>query len=457
MALLDFGRRKADPVALADPNPATPPEGEKAGHGSGNVTASYFGNVEAEIATYNRERLSYTTMRKMMRHPVIRACAALTELGLRFAPTDVNGPDPLVNEFVRAALEPIWGSIIHSCVYTGVMEGCAPHERVWRRTTARCVVKDDTGAEVEQDVDGWMLAKVKDIDPASLSSILVNGLEDFAGYKLTVPAITLPPERAWHFVSGGRFGNLWGESRLISAYDAWYAHRILQALWLRFMERRVVPPVHVEFPAGSDDDGNPNSDTAGAIARGFQSSDTAIWTPAGVEGQPKWAVSLIEDAQRAQVASSFTDGLARLEKQMMLSLLTPEKILSGEAGAYALSKTHKDVWLLGLEGTLSDIIAAVNTGLVPDIVRYTFGADAPVPKVEAAGLSDESKDFLGGLLVELVKTGQVSVDADAISERLNVPVLAGESATDSQMSMRREVAALASDLQRERLLSAVRR
>jgi hypothetical protein len=439
----------------------TPPEGDIAGHGSGSIASSYIGDLEANIGTYRPSGISFTVMRKMMLDPTIKACSALSELALRFAPWDVDGPDALHAEFIRAAIEPVWGSIIKGCARTGVYEGCAPFETVYQRTDTSVKTADDAGAVVENTVTGWTLSKVKDIDPASLVSIYVNGLEDFNGLGLTYPYLHLEAERCFHFSSGMRFGNYWGEGRLLSVYDAWYAHRILHSLFMRFMARRTTPAVHVEFPPGENSDGVANANTARAIAAGFQSDATSMWTQSSMDGEASWAVSLVEDAQRAQTAGAFLAGAKALEMRMMLGLLTPEKVLNGDGGSNALSDTHKDVWLLGVQGTFSEIIDAVNAQIVPRLIRYTFG-DVAIPRIVTPGMSDEDKLYLGSLFTELVKAGSVDVDGDSIAERIGVPTRTGESAQtegtpDSTMAENRDAAMrLADELQAARLSLAVR-
>jgi hypothetical protein len=431
----------------------TPPEGELAGHGSGQVASSYIGDLEARVGTYNPEKVTFTTMRKMQRDPTIKACMALSELALRFSPWDVDGPDPLHVEFVRAALEPVWGPIVRSCGRTGVNEGCAMHETVWAHTDTH-VVADSDGVSIDQSVPGWTLAKVKDINPESAMSILVDGMENFQGYGLTYPNITLAADRCFHFATNMRFGNCWGEGRLGAAYDPWYQHRILTALFMRYMARRTTPAVHVQYPAG-ESDGTANSDTAKAIAMGFQSDATSAWTQApDSPDAPKWAIDLIESTQTGNVINGFLAGLKAIEMRMMLAMLTPEKVLNGDGGSNALSESHKDVWIMGVQGTLQEIIDAVNDQLVPRLIRYTFG-DVAVPRVVSAGFSDESKAYLGSLFTELVKVGGVDVDGDSIAERLGVPTRSGESAQtkgDATLAEARVTAVrLADELQAARL------
>ena len=378
-----------------------------------------------------------------------------------FAPWDVDGPDEVVREYVRACMEPVWSGLIRSCVRTGVNEGCAPHELVWQRTeTTITTVDTETGDETDNTVAGWTLSKVKDIDPASLRSIWVNGLEEFDGYALTYPNTDLPRDKCFHFATGVRFGNYWGEGRLVAAYDPWYQYRILTALYMRFMARRTTPAVHVEFPAGESSDGTSNAETARAIATGFQSDATSAWTQSqeGADAA-KWAINLIESGTVSSVPSAFLAGRKDMERRMMIALLTPEKILNGDAGAFALAETHKDIWITGVEGTFAEIIEAVNKQIIPRIVRYTFG-DVPIPRIVPAGMSDSSRQYLGGLFTELVKSGKVTVDADAIAERVGVPTIVGESAQTEGEELKDDLRAvahrLAEDLQVARLSMAAR-
>lgn len=414
-------------LLLADKPASRPETREIAGHGGGLVSDAYFGNVSARVSTYNPDKVGFATYDKMLIDPTLKACLSLMRYSLKAVEWDVEGPDDDVTEFVRAVIAPMWGHIIDSCTY-GIAYGCAPNELVWQRGIVTIPAE-----EGPRDVDGWTLAKVKDIKPSSLRDILVDGLENFAGYTLSMPNGTvLEAEKCLHYAHDVAYGNVWGQARLRAAYDPWYARQILQALYLRFMERRVVPAVQVQYPPGLAADGvTPNAQIAQTIAQGFQSDATAIWTEAAVDGMESWSVSLIEDAARAQTAQAFLDGMRMLDLKMMTAMLTPEKVLIGEQGAYALSETHKDVWLLGVEGTLVEIAEAVNDQLVPRIVRYTFG-EAASPRLITAGLSDESRALLASMLEKLVTQAGTQVDVDGICERLGIPVLDGETASEDE-------------------------
>lgn len=448
-ALRFFGIRPDEPNA--------PSKDVAAGHGSGQVSAAYIGDVAARIGTYAPDKVRWTTKRKMEKDPHIKACSALNRLAIMAQQWDIDGPDAEVNEFVRAALEPVWAQLMRSCADTGVNEGCAPHKVGYVRRDVTVKLKDETGVETEKVLTGWVIGVLRDIDPASLQAIIVDGNEDLAGLRLTYPNTTLPVEQCFLYSEAMRFGNYWGEGRLVSAYDPWYAHAILQSLYLRFADRKSVPAVHVSYPSGEDSEGKKNSDTARLIAQGFQSDGTAFWTPSPESvDAAKWAIELIGNGtQNAGTASIFTAGLELFQKRMMLAMLTPEKVLEGSGGSLALASAHKDVWMLGVSGTFEQIIEAVNDQLVPRIVRYTFGADAPVPRIVAGGVSDENQAFLSGLFTELVKNGGVSVDADSIAERLGVPTTQGESAASGvEASTRVEALRLSEDLHGARLALA---
>lgn len=423
MGIRDWAIRQ---LAGEQPSPET---GEKAGHGSGLVSA-YFGDVMARIGTYAPDKVSFAKMRKMERDPTIQACLKLNELALRAVQWDCEGPDPMQAEYAKTALSGVWSSLVRSCAH-GVAEGCAPNEIVWER---RDLTVEGEGEEVV-GVTGWVPTKIKDIDPSSLLSVEVDGLGNFAGYKLTEPPSgELDAEKAFHFANDLRYGNFWGTPRLSAAYDPWYGRGILQALYLRYMEKRVVEAVHVSYPEGtSGDPPEANADIAGRLAKGFQSTDTAMWTPESANPEdPGWKISLIGDGtQRSAVAAAFLSGMAMFDRRMLYALLTPEKVLNGDAGAYALSETHKDIFFMCVEGSVADIAETVNDQLIPRIMRYTFG-DVPVPRLTTAGLTAEAKTLLGEVFKIAVQSGAASVDYDSLAERLGIPVNTGESASSGE-------------------------
>lgn len=434
--LITLADAPAAPVAL----PTTPPEGERAGHG--RTMTGTLGNVEDRIGTYNPERISQGTFAKMERHFTIRIGLALIYLPLLKVGRSYVGPDPVVNAFVKAVIDPVWGSLLKSCARTGVSRGCAPHELVFEHEDRISIV------DAENDLDtlmaGWTIAKVKDIDPASLQAITVDGLENFAGYKLGAPSgVELDAEKCFHFTNELAFGNWWGTSRLVGAYDPWYRHVLLWDQSMRYMERRGTPATHVSFPPGEDQDGRPNSQVAAAIAGGITTDDVAFWTPSVKQGDPGWDISYVKDDQRAQ---GFLEMLNAHAAWMLRSLLVPDEIVaSNEVGSQAKATVHADMFTDGEEGLLADICDAVNDQIIPRIVRYNFPPGTTPPRIVPAAMGDAEKLFASEVFKLAVTGGQAPLAMGKLADMVGIPVL-DEAAPVDPASPEANLAELTADI-----------
>lgn len=417
-------------VSLAEARPTAPPEGEKAGHG--RTMAGTLGDVEQRIGSYNPERIAQSTFAKMERHFTVRIGLALIYLPLLKVGWSLEGSDPKVNALVKAVLDPMWGSIVKSCARTGVSRGCAAHELVWEHRGGVRLVDPET--DLDASVPAWVLAKVKDIDPASLQSITIDGLENFAGYKLSVPSgLELDSEKCFHFTNELAFGNWWGTSRLVGAYDPWYRHVLLWDQAMRYMERRGTPAVHVSFPPGQDAEGNDNSTMAAAIAGGVTTDDVAFWTPSVKKDEAGWDIKYVKDDQRAQ---GFLEMLNAHAAWILRSLLIPDLMVSqdGATGSLALGRVHADMFADGEEGLLTDICEAVSDQIIPRIVRYNFGPNVEAPRIVPASMGDAEKLFAGEVFKLAVTAGQAPLAIAKLADMVGIPVLDEPAPADGEES-----------------------
>lgn len=409
------------------------PTGEVALRGANNVTD--FGNTAARIGTYNPERIGANTFVKMQRHFQVHAGLKLRYMPLMATKPTVEGPDPLVAEYVRVVLAGIWRTLMRSCGKTGSARGFAPHEIVWERREGVHIMLEPRGmdAGLDQLVDGWVISKLKDISPDNVQSVLVDGLEQFQGYKLLKPSgAELEAERAFHFGLDMEFGNMFGTSALIPSYEPWYRQQMLWDMFMRYMERRAIPPTLVEYPPGVDEtDQTPNWEKARALASGITTDDVAMWVPSSETGQPKWDVRFIEDAQRSQM---YLDALTAHNTWILRGLLVPDTYFTQtqDTGSLALSQTHAEAYMMMLDGLLGDIVEAVQNQLIPRIVRYTFGPDAAIPTLDVPRFSDDMRAYLGELVKVAMQAGNAGVSVVKIADLLGIPLEDDESAVPDQ-------------------------
>lgn len=414
--------RIADYLLSAATPTERPTPGELAGYGRESVTE--FGSTTARIGRFNPDTIGNSTYDAMERDGQVGAGLDLVALAATSAGWSVEGPDDVVSAYVAAALEPHYSRIMRNCAWTGYGRGCAPHEVVWERRDTTVELPDGG----ERVVSGWVPAKVKDLAPDGLTSILVDGYEEFAGYRVNTPSvIDVPAAKCFHYAHNMRYGNYWGEGKLRRAYEPWYRFQMLWDQSVRYMERMATPPVLVRFAPGTTD-GTTHAATAAAIGAALTTSDMYATVPDAEQGMPRWDVEFKTDDKRSDM---FIQMLNAHNAWKLRALLVPDTMFTQQAntGSLALSQTHFDVFLMAIEGLVAEVFAAINDQLVPRITAYTFGADVPAPHLVTPGLTDDTKAALYDLFAEAVRTSQASVDWDAIGDRLDIPTLAEDSAT----------------------------
>lgn len=96
--------------------------------------------------------------------------------------------------------------------------------------------------------------------------------------------IVLPAEQTWLYSYNKRFGNIYGESDLRSAYRSWWAKKFIINFWNVFLERMGAPMMMMKYPTGAGDE---LKNVLMGILKNL-SSKTEVLVPEGVQ------VSLVE-------------------------------------------------------------------------------------------------------------------------------------------------------------------
>jgi hypothetical protein len=426
-----MGARQTFRTWLYADAPAAPSTEDKAASSAASPVASQFGDTTARIGTYNLERIPESTFDKMCRHFQVRFGVAIRELLLTAPEWSVRGADPRIDAYVAAVLESVRVKLVRACVRTGAMRGAATFEPLYEHAVTSVEYPGENGEPVTEDVEGYRLRKLKTIARSNIRSILIDGVENLAGVEVNVPSgAKLLVERGECFVfshNADDAGSYWGAGDLISAYDPWYRQQVIWDQAVRYTERFATPPTVAYHPPGQASDGSENSEHARRVVDGFMGANATATLPLGSDGEGKlyktWDVEF-----KAVTTSASADFIAMLEyhdRAILRGVLVPDTVATQQqsTGSLALSNTHMDVLTLIEDGLLDEILDAVNAQLVPNIVRYTFGADAPVPRVESVGLTNERVAKLQAVFDKALEKGYVTnLDVDALADTLGVPV-----------------------------------
>jgi len=388
------------------------------------------------LGAFSPYAVSIETRKRMRLDPQIRLALAAIKAPIMGMSWRAESADPVVAGFVESALRPVWRSLVRSAL-KAVEFGFQVHEKVWR-------VADLTVESAEADGNpsartfprALTYGKLKDLDPASVV-ILADEQGDFAGFRQLATGVVVPAEKAFVVTFEKEWGNLYGTSRLDAAYEPWYWSRVMYAGCNRYFERKGDPPIKGRAPAEIrlDEDGNEvNSlDEANAVIQSLRSGGTAVFPDERDEhGNLRWDFEFLLDDKRADM---FLDYIQHLEVMKLRAMLVPERVLTQDAGtgSYSLAQEHTDTFLRSEELLIQELLDQVNRYLVPQLVFYNFGPQAPAVHLSTTGLSRANRELMKELILHLLEAERGAeggrraglagiIDTVKLLRELNLPV-----------------------------------
>ena len=140
-----------------------------------------------------------------------------------------------------------------------------------------------------------------------------------------------------------------------------------------------------------------------------------------------WEVDYLMDDQRGAM---FVEYIQHLETLKLRGLLVPEMVVERgvSAGTFGIARAHTDTFIDMLTLKLEEILFHINRYIVPDLVLYNFGPEAPPCTIDTLVKIGERKDLLQDLLIEIMKaesrTGAIDtgrlIDIMAILQQLGI-------------------------------------
>lgn len=385
----------------------------------------YYTELNGEVE--NPDDIAIRTYKLMRKDAQIQLGLKVLKAPVKAMKWWVESTDKDVAAFVEFALKRVWKSMM-SVILTALDFGCSVSEKVWE-------VKDIvvTRKEKGKDFVVWkgqavLLKKLKNPDIETVN-ILTDNNGDFNGFKQTYQhnPVTVPAEKSFVFTNEKEFGNLYGKSRLRYVYDYWYWSVLMYQFLNRYMERRGTPPTKARAPKGKQTLENGN--VVDNIVLGQQMGESltessTVCLPSTIDekGNYVWDVEYMSDDQRSDMFISYIEHLNTMK---LRGLFVPERaiIQDTDMGARAVAKTHLNVFLLGIEGFIEDIIDHINRYIIPQLIEYNFGKDAAPAYIKTRGMSMEVRNLLKQILITAMKQGAgVPIDMMKALEDLELPV-----------------------------------
>jgi hypothetical protein len=240
--------------------------------------------------------------------------------------------------------------------------------------------------------------------------------------------VNIPVDKSFVFTNEKRFGNLYGRSKLRSAYTYWFIDKYTYDFENQFYERYAVPILHGQAPSGvtqtGGDAGNPIvEDNLKLLLNKLQGlrSATCIVTPSdvGINKEQKWKIEVLESARRG---ADFVGRHNQLDAMKARAIFAPELVFStpSAGSSYALAREHATVFMGAEEALLFDIKTHIDKYILPQLVLYNFGTKAPRAEWTFESISVETKNLMRDLVLAMVSGELVRPDPDWITKALKI-------------------------------------
>lgn len=324
------------------------------------------------------KRQGWKTYNEMRHDDQVKAALAFKRILVRgrtweIAPADKSEKAKQVADFITWSMKRICLDNAFEEALTALEYGFALGEKVFERTTyqgkqvvtlQKIAFRDPQTIQLQADVHGnWYGARQQN-----------NGMFG-VGTSASKPWIDLGTDKLWLWSYNKRFGNLYGEPDLRSAYRAWWAKKFIINFWNVFLERMGAPMTKMSYPLGASEE---LKNTLKQIMRNL-ASKTEILVPAGVE------IDLIE-AQRSgnatynEALNFHNNGIAR--SILMVSLLGTGGETTRSGGNDSQSFLQLRILFKMADEVSKDLAASLMCQVVKQLVELNFDGDidAIMPK-----------------------------------------------------------------------------
>jgi hypothetical protein len=247
--------------------------------------------------------------------------------------------------------------------------GFVAFEKVWELS----ILTIDPGPNLRKarEREFITLKKLKPLHPSTIS-VRVDDKGNFAGINQdrTGEKIIIPRNKSMMVTNDEEFGNFFGRSRMVSAYEDWYWKQIATQFLLRYTERNAIPPYKVFFPSGvsrfADGTQMDNSEIAMKMATAISSyGNIAVPSKMDQNGNRIWDVEAINQG-RLNMKPSENVGFWDLK--ILRGLLIPDKnALSAMDG-----ETASQVYLSTLASIVKQIEEKINAEIIRPLVAWNF-------------------------------------------------------------------------------------
>jgi hypothetical protein len=420
--------------------------------------------VKRVIGVFNPRCVGMREHLQMRLDPDVSFAHAIVRAPLINAQFTVESKDPVV----KAAVEQEFKRKYRRIAKAGSLAlgfGYQVVEKTYKPKRVTVEIGEKLGEAEEKDLGTkWSFDKIKAIDPRTLSLVVDEGKDEWAGVRqnslLTGRSTdaVIGPERVslWSYRSEDVFGDLRGYGKYDDVYSPWWEKIFFELAQGRYYERHGDPT-----PIGRADASYMRGDKA---LDGFELMEDvmqAIKLTGGVilpslrddKGNFKYDLSYLLDDQRGDMFQIPINARALAVRRAFW--LTDEVGTEQGSGSRARAEVHADTMSETLESILYDFFEDfVNPQFVDDYVRWNFGEQAleeSDTRLCPAGLSSGMKDLLKEVLFKQMDAESMQqagkrvplakiLNGPAIMKSLDLPLVNAEELQELEAEQEEEVA-----------------
>lgn len=353
--------------------------------------------------------------------------AAISRLGQY-----VHKGNSTIQKFVRAQLEAMREPNFHIA-----LEDMLSGKWAGFSVTENCLRYNSTAGKV--DLAGLMTMRPSTVEFRMHHDGPAKGrVRSVWQYHWDIGQVEIPRTKVAIYSHRARFGNPYGRSALRSVWPIWFLKTAMVKAWASGLERH----------------GNP-------VAASFiQNPDAEMVTPSGKkEKRSAYYLRMLKRIQ-AGTALVFDAGnpdkklQERLEllhpnrpissdfmafvdqycnKMAMRGLLMPSLILNNDSvGSYALGQKQYDMFLLGLDRLLKDLVHILVWQIIYWLIVWNWGerSDGDYGEFETMPIEEEDQKLWAEIVYQLTQSGYISPelrgDLEYARSKVNFPVLSAE-------------------------------
>jgi len=247
---------------------------------------------------------------------------------------------------------------------------------------------------------------IKPVNPRTIDRVLYTSRGEFNGYVQKVTGkdeIRVPRDVALILTHDKKFRNIWGKSALQPVYPYWVWYDIALRAFVRYLERTGTP-VTVCYAPSRGQILQPDGTAMGTMKYAFLvatnvAKSNAIALPSDTDpdsGKEAWRLEYLSDDKRA---AQFVDAIETLGTLIVRSLVIGDQSIEQSAvGGYASARTHLAVTMLHNEHILASLLTQINRYVVPQLVQYNFGNNAPPAIISTEGYDPYEKERMFKLI-----------------------------------------------------------